>query len=58
MTEDEALAKFEEIMRAHDGDVEVQHSNADGLLLKALRSLGWNRLADKWVAASDYWWWA
>lgn len=58
MTEDEALERFDNLMLGTAGDQEFQHSAADMLLLEALRSLGWNRLVDKWTNAAEDWWWA
>ena len=58
MTEDEALAEWDRVAVAASDDAEVQHFGADMVLVMALRSLGWGRLADRWQKASDDWRWA
>ena len=39
-------------------DQEDAHKQGDEILIEALRHLGWNTLADEWVAQSQMWWWA
>lgn len=58
MTEDEALARWEKEVTNSKGDEEDEHKAGDEILIDALRSLGWNRLADKWSADAERWWWA
>jgi hypothetical protein len=58
MTEDEALARWEQEVTNSKGDAEDEHGAGDAILIDALRSLGWNRLADKWEADAKDWWWA
>ena len=46
MTDDEAAAEMNEIILISRGDPEAGHSMADALLLKVLRSLGYERTCD------------
>ena len=50
MTEEEAIA----LLPTDHGDPEAGHSKADDVLVKFLRSLGYNRLADAWDAIEKW----
>lgn len=57
--EDEFLTRMEAIVKnGRFGDRESDHLNADGILVEALRAVGWARLADAWERGSEDWWWA
>lgn len=63
MTEDDALAELAALDTdsAEDRgrrDLELDHIHGDKLVEKALRELGWNRLADRYTRACDHWWYA
>ncbi len=58
MTEDEAIAKWDETVAPILGDRERAHVCGDAILVEALRALGWDRLADRWEKDADEWWWA
>ncbi len=55
-TEDDFLAAWQDRVAARN--TENAHIAADEMLVAALRRLGWMRLADKWEAESQGWWWA
>ena len=56
MSEDELLDDLHAACAT--GDNERAHSDADAILCKALRHLGWTRLADAFEKESERFWYA
>lgn len=57
MTEDDYLLALQAVLHGGRGDAETWHIEADELVVKALRQLGWERLATAYAEACEKEFW-